>query len=61
LAEGFWPALGRETHLEVDLPVRGARSEQRGELVHVPAGDGWVLFGGVLAKIWVEHMLSIAC
>jgi hypothetical protein len=47
-SEGFWPALGRETRLQVDLPVRGARSEQWGELVHVPAGDGWVLFGGVL-------------
>lgn len=50
MPEGFSPAVYREACLRVDLPLRGARSHQRGELLHVPAGHGRSVFGGILGE-----------
>jgi transposase len=40
LSQGLSPALRREAHLRVDLPLRGCRSHQRRELLALPARHG---------------------
>src|SRR4051794_18926929 len=47
LSQGVPSAVHREALLQVDLPVRGTRTHDGGELLPVPAGDGRRMPGGI--------------
>ena len=40
LPDGIPSTVDRETRLQVDLPVRGGRTHERGEFLYVPTRDG---------------------